>query len=122
MDGSLGLRFMAPRFPFALGPWKRRFEDGKTELAAIPDWLANRSHQRFYAVRGGRGYATWGSEGNCGAQAMEVLATSGRSCGCLDVPNVGDLTSIGRDGSLIVPRPARQFGTCEYDLYPRLLQ
>jgi Divergent InlB B-repeat domain len=122
MDGSLALRFLAPRFPFAPGPWKHRFEDGKTTVAPVPDWLAARAHQPYYVVRNGRGYVTWGSEGQCGPRAMEVLAASGRSCGCLDVPNLGDLTSVGRDGSLIVPRPAQQFGTCEYDLYPNLLR
>jgi hypothetical protein len=121
MDGSLVLRFNAPRYPFNPGAWKHRFEDGRKGVAPVPDWLVARAHQSFYVVRGGRGYATWGSEGRCGTR-LEVLAASGASCGCLAVPNLGNLTSVGRDGSLIVPRPPAQFGTCEYDLYPNLLR
>jgi hypothetical protein len=121
MDGSLAIRFIAPRYPFEPGPWKHRFEDGQATVAPVPDWLATRAHQRFYVVRGGRGYVTWGSEGQCGAR-LEVLAASGRACGCLAAPNLGDLASVGRDGSLIVPRPPAQFGTCEYDMYPNLFR
>jgi hypothetical protein len=121
MDGSLVLRFLAPRYPFAPGRWKHRFEDGKASVAPVSDWLATRAHQRFYVVRGGRGYVTWGSEGQCGSR-LEVLAASGKSCGCLAVPNLGDLTSVGRDGSLIAPRPPAQFGRCQYDLYPNLFR
>jgi len=48
-----------------------------------------------------------------------VLATSGKSCGCLEVPSLSRLASIGRDGSLMVPRQEK---TCKYDLYPQLLK
>jgi len=29
---------------------------------------------------------------------------------------------VCRDGSLIVPEPPANFGTCTYDLYPQLLK
>jgi hypothetical protein len=84
--------------------------------------LATRVAAALYAVRGGRAYASWGGQGGqCGSR-LEVLAASGKSCGCLEVPSLSDLSSVGRDGSLIVPRPSAQDSTCQYDLYQQLLK
>jgi hypothetical protein len=120
-DGSLVLRFVPPRYPIRRGPWKYRVEDGQAAVSLVPPWLAARGNGPFYVVRGGRGYVSWGGEGQCGLR-LEVLAASGESCGCVAVPSLSDLTSVGRDGSLIVPRAAMNFGTCQYDLYPQLFQ
>jgi hypothetical protein len=120
VDGSLVVRFRTGSYPSGPAPWKFRVEDGKTVVSALPGWLAQRAAQNFYVVRGGRGYATWGSEGQCAG--LEVVATSGKSCGCVAVADLGDLSSVGRDGSLIVPEPPANRGTCAYDLYLQLLK
>lgn len=120
MDGGLVLRFRARSFPFPKGPWVARFEDGKTEASPAPDWLAQHAGNALFVIRGGRAYATWGS-GACGS-GLEVVAVSGKSCGCLPVPNLRDPASVGRDGSLIVPRPEPSAKKCQYDLYPQLLK
>jgi len=80
--------------------------------------------EEIAVIRGGKGYGSWGPYSKCGT-ALEVLTASGQSCGCIAVPGltppgVGSSASIGRDGSLIVPR--RSDGPCTYDLYPRLLR
>jgi hypothetical protein len=121
MDGSLALRFRARSFPFARGDWVSRFEDGRTAASPVPEWLARHGGNALFVIRGGRAYATWGSAGGCGA-ALEVVAVSGTSCGCLPVPNLRDRASVGRDGSLIVPRPEPSANKCQYDLYPQLLR
>ncbi|MFL5398110.1 MAG: hypothetical protein ACJ79P_09455, partial [Myxococcales bacterium] len=62
--------------------------------------------------------------GSCGGQ-LEVLAASGRSCGCIPVPHLGLGATIGRDGSLMVNWTELHRsgpGTCKYDLYPQLLK
>ncbi|MFL5431861.1 MAG: hypothetical protein ACJ79M_19760, partial [Myxococcales bacterium] len=87
-------------------------------------WLSQRSTNRVFAVRGGKGYASWGRGGACGGQ-LEVLAASGRSCGCIPVPHLGLGATIGRDGSLMVNWTELHRsgpGTCKYDLYPQLLK
>jgi len=38
------------------------------------------------------------------------------------VPNLGQKGSIGRDGSLMAPRPEPSENKCQYDLYPQLLK
>lgn len=121
MDGSLALRFRARLFPFPKGPWVARFEDGKTAASPAPDWLAQHGGNALFVIRGGRAYATWGSAGACGS-GLEVVAVSGKSCGCLAVPNLRDPASVGRDGSFIVPRPEPSANKCQYDLYPQLLK
>jgi hypothetical protein len=52
--------------------------------------------------------------GTC--SGVEVLSKNGKSCGCLAVPGVSATTSIGRDGSLIVPR------VDSYELYPLIFR
>jgi hypothetical protein len=122
-DGSLVLR-EAFRGGGIDAPYLARFEDGRAGSSRLPDWLAQRSHNELGVIRSGKGYASWGSQGSCGGQ-LEVVAASGRSCGCIAVPHLGDLTRIGRDGSLMVPwtelHPSGP-GTCKYDLYPQLLK
>ena len=46
---------------------------------------------------------------------LEILAVSGKSCGCVKVPNLTASASVGRDGSLLVPSPGGGPG-CSYDL------
>jgi hypothetical protein len=122
MDGSLVLRFRSPTFPYESGPWKYRFEDAKAAVSAVPDWLTTRDARALYVIRAGRGYASWGGQGGQCGSSVEVLSTSGKSCGCLQVPNLSDLASVGRDGSLIVPLPPAQHSTCQYDLHQQLLK
>jgi hypothetical protein len=112
MDGSLVMRSVVQH------EYKLRFEDAKASASDLPEWLQQRSVNQFSVVRFGKGYASWGDAGPCRGK-LEVLATSGKSCGCLEVPSLSRLASIGRDGSLLVPR---QDKTCKYDLYPQLLK
>jgi hypothetical protein len=117
LDGSLALGFGDPLL--ANPTFTSRIEDGSTSVGPLPGWLQQRASNLVYAVRSGMAYATWGGGGQCGSD-LEVVATSGKSCGCLKVPNLGHLASIGRDSSLIVPGQS-QLG-CTYDLYPKLLR
>ena len=112
MDGSLVMRSVVQH------EYKLRFEDAKASTSDLPEWLRQRSVNQFSVVRFGKGYASWGDAGSCPGK-LEVLATSGKSCGCLEVPSLSRLASIGRDGSRMVPR---QDKTCKYDLYPQLLK
>jgi hypothetical protein len=117
MDGSVLIH--------TFGQATNRFEDQSSASSALPDWLEQRKNNRLAVVRNGRGYASWGQDSVCGA-GLEVLAVSGKSCGCLAVPALtppppmSSLAMVGRDGSLIVPR--RGEGTCAYDLYEQLLK
>ena len=101
--------------------WSYRIQDGRAAVDPAPDWVAQRPRSVFWVIRNGRGYALVNSN-QCGAESAEILAASGKSCGCLSVPHARADASVGRDGSLIVPEPAANFGTCSYDLYPQLLQ
>ena len=54
---------------------------------------------------------------------LEILAaSSGKSCGCVKVPDLTAATSVGRDGSLIVPGRGAIGSGCSYDLYTKLLR
>jgi hypothetical protein len=86
----------------------------------LPAWLQSRAGNQLYVVRSGKAYATWGGGGQCGSQ-LELLATSGKSCGCVNVPGLTRSASVGRDGTLLVPGPSN-IPTCTYDLYPKLLK
>ena len=106
------------------GELNGQFADLQTTVSPLPDWLAERRNNRLAVIRGGKGYGSWGSDSKCGA-ALEVLTGSGQGCGCIGVPGlsppgVASLASIGRDGSLIVPRQSDD--ACSYDLYPQLLR
>ncbi|MGZ6143111.1 MAG: hypothetical protein ACXWLM_07215 [Myxococcales bacterium] len=122
MDGSLllGAYHGASIVTYQGIGYMHRVLDGAEELDTLPDWLAQRHDDVFYAVRDGLAYASWGPSGPCGADSVEIVAVSGTSCGCLRVPNLTGSASVGRDGSLIVPRP--DASACAYDLYPQLLR
>ncbi|MGZ6125226.1 MAG: hypothetical protein ACXWLR_09725, partial [Myxococcales bacterium] len=124
MDGSVvvGFRQGAQGVNFEGVEWRYRIEDGRTATSALPDWMAERPNHVWYVIRNGAAYAAFGAAGTCAADSLEVLAASGKSCGCLQVPQISGTSSVGRDGSLIVPRHAVNFGTCQYDLYPQLLK
>jgi Fe-S cluster biogenesis protein NfuA len=124
LDGSVVVGFNpgTQGVSYANLDYRYRVLDGQTAPSALPDWLQARTNDVFYAVRGGRGYAAWGSGGACQAGSVEVLATSGKSCGCLAVPSLSGNSSVGRDGSLIVGEPPHNLGTCVWDLYPQLLK
>jgi Divergent InlB B-repeat domain len=105
---------------FAGGPFVYRIEDGSPVAGSLPDWLQQRSSNTFQGIRSGKAYATWGSGGQCNGD-IEVVATSGKSCGCVRVPDFRSRASIGRDSSLIVPGPLSGPG-CTYQLYPKLFR
>jgi len=99
------------------------FRDAHERPEPLPAWLADRSRTQLAVVHGGRAHASWGSTGSCGASRMEMLTSSGRSCGCVTVPNMSLFASVGRDGSVIVtqervPPPAQ----CSVRLFPQLLK
>jgi hypothetical protein len=75
----------------------------------LPSWLAVRASGQLFPIREGAGYAMTGT-----CNGVEVLTTDGTSCGCVEVPNLSANSTIGRDGSLIIPS-GRQ-----YELYPLL--
>ena len=84
--------------------------DGSPTPSALPSWLQSRANGTWlYPIRQGAGYAMGGT-----CDGVEVLSKAGNSCGCVAVPGVSALTSIGRDGSLIVPV------NDQYQLYPGL--
>jgi hypothetical protein len=118
MDGSVVLAFNGGS---QVNQYKYQIADGKTALNPAPAFLLQRLGNAFAPVRNGRGYAAWGAAGPC-AGSLEVLTTSGKSCGCTKVPQFENGLSIGRDGSLIVGGPIVNFGSCVYDLYPKLLK
>ena len=124
VDGSLVTRGGPSAMPSA-GPSPTnhviaRYPDAQSSAVAPPDWLQARAANRLYVIRKGKGYASWGAGGSCGG-ALEVLAASGKSCGCVNVPELSPYSTVGRDGSLIVPAdgPAP---SCHYRLYPQLLK
>jgi hypothetical protein len=124
VDGSLVVRDATRGVGNIESRYQARFEDGRAEPSGLPDWLSQRSTNPVFVVRGGKGYASWGRGGSCGGQ-LEVLAASGRSCGCIPVPHLGLGGTIGRDGSLMVNWTELHRsgpGTCKYDLYPQLLK
>jgi hypothetical protein len=92
------------------------FRDAHEGPEPLPAWLADRSADALFVVRGGRAYATFGSGGSCGASRMEILASSGRSCGCVAV-----IGAVGRDGSVITTQP-RDPIQCTQRLFPQLLK
>jgi len=101
--------------------WRHRVQDGSAAVDPVPDWVAQRPGSVFWVIRNGRGYALVNSN-QCGDEKAEIIAASGKSCGCLGVPNAHGNASVGRDGSLIVPGPPVNHGTCAYELYPQLLK
>ena len=122
MDGSLALRFQSSKYPFPMGPWQARLEDAKGEASPVPDWLKDRPGNSLFVIRNGAAYASWGVAGHCDSNLEVVAAGTGKSCGCLEVPNLGKTSSVGRDGSLIVARPEPSVNKCQYDLYPQFLK
>jgi hypothetical protein len=118
LDGSLAVGVESVPLLFQGNATLRyRIEDGAATAGPLPGWLQERATNALFAIRAGKAYATWGSGGQCGLD-LEVLSTSGKSCGCLKVPDLGPLASIGRDNSLMVPR-SKQAG-CSYALYPKV--
>ena len=115
MDGSVALR----RGTSADWSWDMAVNDGVSGVAPVPAWLAARATDSLAVVHGGAAYALWGPEGQCGPAGLEVVAASGKHCGCIPVPGLSRSASIGRDSSLIVPKGG---APCSYDLYPKLLQ
>jgi hypothetical protein len=120
-DGSLALGFVndfsAPATNFVY-----RIEDGAAVAGPLPDWLSSRAGNQLYVVRSGKAYATWGGGGRCGSDLEILAASSGKSCGCVKVPDLTAATSVGRDGSLIVPGGGAIGSGCSYDLYTKLLR
>jgi hypothetical protein len=118
MDGSIAVG-AGPQFS-GVG-WKYLVPDSQTTAAPLPTWMQERPTNPYFVIRNGRGYASWGQGGQCGMKSLEVLATSGKSCGCVSPPNAQGF-NVGRDGSMIVSEPPANFGTCTFDLYPQLLK
>ena len=115
LDGSLALGVESSSFE-GNPTFRSRIEEGGTVAGPLPDWLQERASNALFAIRAGKAYATWGTGGQCRSD-LEVLSTSGKSCGCMKVPDLSPAASIGRDNSLMVPqtRPG-----CSYALYRKL--
>ena len=106
------------------GDFEFVFPDGQARADKPAAWLQERSFTNFALVRRGMAYAAYGGPHCSGG--LEVLARSGKSCGCAAVPDMGasfpgNNASIGRDGSLIVRTQPTQT-QCRFQVYPQLLR
>jgi hypothetical protein len=108
-DGSVAVLFSPGAF---------RLDDVGTTPAPLPDAIASRAGQSLYSIRGGKGFASWAPTASC----VEVLAASGKSCGCVAVAGLSSNASVGLDGSLIVPLGPQPPVKCQFNLYPALLK
>jgi hypothetical protein len=122
MDGSVLVGFHNgwQTVDYGRVSWSHRIQDARAAVDPVPDWVAQRPGSVFWVIRNGRGYALVNSS-QCGADHAEILAASGKSCGCMNVPNARGNAWVGRDGSLMVSK-SPSYGTCAYDLYPQLLK
>jgi len=118
VDGSLALGFVGGDEPPSR--FVSRIEDGAEATGPLPAWLFQRASNALSVVRQGRAYAMWGGAGGECGQDLEVLSTTGKSCGCVKVPGLSISSTVGRDSSLIVPH--QNVPACSYDLYPKLLR
>jgi hypothetical protein len=91
------------------------FRDAHEGPEPLPAWLADRAANAVFVVRGGRANATLGGGGSCPSRT-EILTTSGRSCGCVNIAG-----AVGRDGSVITTQP-RDPIQCTQRLFPQLLK
>jgi len=101
--------------------WSYRIADGATATTPAPGWITERAGSEFWPIRSGRGYAVAGGVA-CGPGVLEIVTAEGESCGCMPIPAAGRSTSVGRDGSLIVPAGKVNTTTCRFDLYPHLFR
>jgi hypothetical protein len=124
VDGSIALGFPE-------GGWEAIYKavirDGVASADPLPAWLQKHNGDSFAVIRGGRGYGTWGPFSTAcnqvDAAGMEVLSTSGKSCGCVTFGDISSNGSVGRDGSVIIPVTfAQPSNRCEYRLYPQLFK
>lgn len=96
------------------------FPRAQARVEPPPAWLGERPGVELFPIRGGAGYAAARSA-ECG-DALELLTAGGESCGCVSGPGVGPATTVGRDGTLLVPHPPADTARCEYTAYPQLLR
>lgn len=119
-DGSLALRADTSHYSWI-------FPDGQTQLAPVPAWIQARGGSDFFPIRGFTGYAAIPPGPGC-TGTLEILSADGTSCGCVETGDLGQTTldraTLGRDGTLFVPRTATVNGrsACEYHGYPQLLR
>jgi hypothetical protein len=104
---------------------RRIFPNAQPKAIDLPAWLTARDHaQGPFLVRSGKAYAMTFSP-QC-SNAMEVLAPSGKSCGCVPLPGELDESAVGRDGTVLLPHsPSVQPDgsvRCSFDVYPQLLK
>ena len=95
-------------YDHTVAAWIRQFDSMGTG-SAPPDWLAARPGTKLHMARNGRAYAVIHpahADGVCHAD-IEVIATSGKSCGTAVFPAdqsgdscAGDLT-VGYDGTVV---------------------
>jgi hypothetical protein len=104
--------------------WTMQLDSLSTTPAPAPAWLAARPVREMHMVHGGRGYAVLppnpGDEGPC-AQAIEVIAPSGRSCGTsLFRATEGGACKplgirVGYDGTVVQQLPSGEERRCPGD-------
>jgi hypothetical protein len=104
---------------------RRIFPNAQPKAVDLPGWLTARDHaQGPFLIRSGKAYAMTSSP-QC-SNAVEVLAPSGKSCGCVPLPGELDGLAVGRDGTVLLPHsPSDQpdgFVRCSFDVYPQLLK
>jgi len=79
VDGSLVVRDATRGVGNIESRYQARFEDGRPEPSGLPDWLSQRSTNRVFAVRGGKGYASWGPGGPCGGNSKCLRPREGHA-------------------------------------------
>ena len=112
------------------GGFVKLFRDAQPTVESAPGWMnAGRGANQFALVRGGKGYASW-SGGPCG-DGLEILAKSGKSCGCIADTRMGAVgtsnrNSVERDGSAIVMETklggSPDQSQCTFHIWPQLLR
>jgi hypothetical protein len=112
------------------GGFMKLFRDAQPTAEAAPAWMNDRGRggNLFALVRGGKAYASW-SGGPCG-DGLEVLAKSGKSCGCIAQTRMNAIGTVNnnnvtRDGSVVTAEtdlgPTAP-NKCTFHVWPQLLR
>jgi hypothetical protein len=94
--------------------------DSIAQVSPVPGWIAARPAAGGpFLFHSDGAYAMFATP-HC--PQMEVLTTSGISCGCASVPGASKISDVGREGTIIAPSGAASGGTCSFTVYPHTLR
>jgi hypothetical protein len=94
--------------------------DSIAQLSPVPAWIAARPAAGGPFLFHSEGAYAMFATPHC--PQMEVLTTSGVSCGCASVSGASKISNVGRDGTIIAPSGAASGGTCHFTVYPHTLR